>query len=524
MRLPKTRPLIVTAVLVALAFLAGRACHSSGPQDPGSATSAPSAEPTIWTCSMHPQVRLPEPGKCPICFMDLIPATSGDEDEEGPRTLRMSEGAMALAEIETAPVERRSVAHEVTMVGKVAFDETRLAYITSWVSGRLDRLFVDYTGVTVRADDHLVEIYSPTLYSAQQELLQAIATAKRLEGSSLDVLRNTSDQTVVSSREKLRLYGLSDGQIQEIVERGTPNEHVTIQAPIGGIVVHKNALEGMYVKEGTQIYTIADLSKVWVLLDAYESDLAWLRYGQDVEFSVEAYPGETFHGRVAFIDPLLDDRTRTVKIRLNVDNSDERLKPDMFVSATAQAVLTAHGKVVDENLAGKWMCPMHPEVIADGEDACTECGMDLVPAGELGFVTQPEDGESLVIPHTAPLVTGKRAVVYVRLPDREKPTFEGREIALGPPSWNWVAQALESTQALSQGDGLTQIDVPLLILATRVDQLVSTPAIRAAAARISGAQLHVYGREAAHEILRELDGVRLDALGRIDAFLDEAAR
>lgn len=438
MRLPNIRRLVVVMALVALGFVTGRACRPDARQGPSDGAPAPSAGPTIWTCSMHPQVKLPEPGKCPICFMDLIPAASGDaEDESGPSVLPMSESAMALAGIQTTAVERRNVAHEVDMVGKIALDETRLAYITSWVSGRLDRLFVDYTGVTVRAGDHLVEIYSPTLYSAQQELLQAIATAKRLEGSALDILRTTSDQTVISSRERLRLYGLSDDQILEIIERRVPNQHVTIRAPIGGVVVHKNALEGMYVDEGTQIYTIADLSKVWVLLEAYESDLAWLRYGQDVEFGVEAYPGEAFHGRVAFIDPLLDDRTRTVKIRLNVDNSDGRLKPDMFVSATAQAVLTAHGKVVDEDLAGKWMCPMHPEIVSDGPGECSECGMDLVAAVDLGFVAQTEDRGSLVIPDTAPLITGKRAVVYVRLPDRERPTFEGREIALGPRAGAW---------------------------------------------------------------------------------------
>jgi len=387
---------------------------------------------------MHPQIRLPEPGNCPICFMDLIPAASDEgDDDSGPRTLKMGKVAMALAEIETARVERRSVAREVEMVGKIAYDETRLAYITSWVAGRLDRLFVDYTGVTVRANDHMVEVYSPTLYSTQQELLQSLATAKKLEGSSLDIIRSTTDQTIASSMEKLRLYGLSDEQIAHVIESGVPDENVVILAPIGGIVVHKNALEGMYVKEGTEIYTIADLSKVWVLLDAYESDLLWLRYGQDVEFSVEAYPSEHFHGRVAFIDPLLDDRTRTVKIRLNVDNSDGRLKPDMFVSATAQAFLTAHGKVVDKNLADKWMCPMHPEVISDDPGECGECGMDLVAASELGFVVQPESEQSLVIPHTAPLITGKRAVVYVRLPDQDRPTFEGREIALGPRAGDW---------------------------------------------------------------------------------------
>ena len=432
------RAVVAALFVLVLGFVAGRSCRPEAPRETAPVDGTPSAQATVWTCSMHPQVRLPAPGKCPICFMDLIPATSGGDDEDvDSRVLRMSESAMALAEIETALVERRVVAHEVDMVGKIAFDETRVATITSWVSGRLDRLFVDYTGVSVRANDHLVEIYSPTLYSAQQELLQAIATAKKLEGSSLDVLRTTSDRTVVSAREKLRLYGISDDQILEITERGTPDRHVTIRAPIGGVVVHKNALEGMYVDEGSQIYTIADLSKVWVLLEAYESDLPWLRYGQDVEFAVQAYPGEKFHGRIAFIDPVLDDRTRTVKIRLNVDNSGGRLKPEMFVSATAQAVLTTHGRVVDEDLAGKWMCPMHPEVVADGPAECTECGMDLVAASELGFVAQPDQGGSLVIPHTAPLVTGKRGIVYVRLPDREKPTFEGREIALGPRAGEW---------------------------------------------------------------------------------------
>lgn len=434
----KIRTPIVVATLVAVSFVAGRACQSAAPKDSPTPDTGSAVQDSSWTCAMHTQVRLPESGQCPICFMDLIPSNGGrEQDDLGPRVLEMSAGAVKLAEISTAKVERRTVAHEIDMVGKIAFDETRLAYITSWVPGRLDRLYVDYTGVTVRAGDHLVEIYSPTLYSAQQELLQAIATAKKLEGSSLDILRATSDQTVVSSREKLRLYGLSDDQILEIIERRVPNEHITIRAPIGGVVVHKNVREGMYVDEGSQIYSIADLSKVWVLLDAYESDLAWIRFGQDVEFGVEAYPGEAFHGRVAFIDPLLDDQTRTVKIRLNVDNSDGRLKPEMFVSATAQAVLTAHGKVVDEDLAGKWMCPMHPEVISDGPEECFECGMDLVAAGALGFVAQPERGGSLVIPDTAPLITGKRAVVYVQLPDREQPTFEGREIALGPRAGKW---------------------------------------------------------------------------------------
>lgn len=447
MQMSKTTYVVITAVLVGASYLLGRVMsngsEAGGPHEhaknSGELAGETSKAQEIWTCSMHPQVRLPEPGQCPICGMDLIPASSGGDADEGlgPRALQMSANAMALADIQTASVERHSVAHEVRMVGKIAFDETRLAYLTSWVSGRLDRLYVDYTGVTVRAEDHLAEIYSPTLYSAQQELLQSIATSKRLAGGSLDIIRSTSDLTVISAKEKLRLYGLSEEQIDALVKIGKPETHVTMMAPFGGVVVHKNAVEGMYVKEGDRIYTIADLSKVWVLLDAYESDLAWLRYGQDVEFQVAAFPGENFHGRVAFINPLLNDRTRTVKVRLNVDNSDGRLKPDMFVSATAQAVLTAHGRVVDRDLAGKYMCPMHPEVISDAEGFCSECGMALVAAAELGFATEGKALSSLVIPSTAPLITGRRAVVYVKLRGKERPTFEGREIALGPRAGDW---------------------------------------------------------------------------------------
>ena len=167
------RKLVLSLGLLVLAFLAGRQLSPGNKHSHVEHASEAPAAPTVWICSMHPQVRLPENSQCPICFMDLIPATDDGEDL-GPRTIAISESAMALAEIVTHAVERRSVAREIDMVGKIAFDETRVASITSWVAGRLDRLFVDYTGVTVRKGDHLVEIYSPVLYTAQQELLQAI--------------------------------------------------------------------------------------------------------------------------------------------------------------------------------------------------------------------------------------------------------------------------------------------------------------------------------------------------------------
>ncbi len=385
-------------------------------------------KPEFYTCSMHPQIKQPNPGKCPLCSMDLVPVFKGQGATDGPRELTMSPNAIKLAEVRSAEVERKFVTAEVRMVGKVKYDESKLAYITAWVPGRLDRLFVDYTGVSVKTGDHLVELYSPELLQAQEELISALTTASDLSQSQSDYLRVRRETNIASAREKLRLWGLSNEQITQIENRGKGSDHITINSPISGVVVHKNAVEGMYVQTGTQIYTIADLSEVWVKLDAYESDLPWLHYGQEVEFSTEAYPGEVFTGQVAFIDPILDPKTRTVKIRVNLPNPDGKLKPDMFVRAIVKSQVATGGRVMDAGLAGKWISPMHPEIIEDDPGQCDICGMDLVSAESLGYVAAETDRAPLVIPASAPLVTGRRAVVYV---DHGEGRFEGREITLG---------------------------------------------------------------------------------------------
>ncbi len=397
-----------------------------------SATTKSQPAATMWTCAMHPQIRLPKPGKCPICGMTLIPLAQGG-GEESERMLVMSPAAKALAAIETAPVERKFVAAEVRMVGKVDYDETRVDYITAWVAGRIDRLYVDYTGVPVKKGEHMVYLYSPELYAAQEELLQAIQAVKELKNSKLAIMRETGAATVDAARERLRLWGLTSEQVAAIEERGKPSDHMTIYAPSGGIVVHKSGFEGMYVKTGTRIYTIVDLTRVWVKLDAYESDLVWVRYGQQVEVVTEDYPGRRFVGSVAFIDPVLNAKTRTAKVRLNVDNSDGMLKPEMFVHAVVRPMLTEGGEVMAPRLAGKWMCPMHPEILKDETGTCDICGMPLVRTESLGFAPSSQGAKPpVVIPVTAPLVTGTRAVVYVEVPGRDKPTFEGREVVLGP--------------------------------------------------------------------------------------------
>ena len=390
-------------------------------------------ETTRWTCSMHPEINLLKPGSCPKCGMALIPRLDDGGPQDLPR-LSISASAAKLMDIEVVPVERRFVTASIRMVGKVDYDETRLATITAWIPGRLDRLFVDYTGVPVRKGDHLVSLYSPELLSGQVELLQAVKAVAALQGSESTLLRQSTAATLEATREKLSLWGLTDEQVAEIEMRGTASDHTTIYASAGGIVVHKNAVEGMYVKEGTRIYTIADLSTVWIKLDAYESDLEWLRYGQPVEFSTVSYPGDVFEGTIAFIDPVLDGKTRTVKVRVNVPNADGRLKPDMFVTAVVHAQVAAGGKVMDAALSGKWICPMHPDIIKETAGACDLCEMPLVTTESLGYVgdTLAQQQAPLVIPASAALRTGTRAVVYVKDPEAERPTFSGREVTLGP--------------------------------------------------------------------------------------------
>ncbi len=390
----------------------------------------------IWTCSMHPHIRQPKPGQCPLCGMDLIPATSGEE-QSGLTELKLSEYAIKLAEIQVEKVKYKYVEHEIPLVGKVEFDETKVGTISSWIPGRIDKLYVDYTGITVKKGDHLVSLYSPELIIAQQELIQASKNLKRYQNSQSSI-RKMASQTLTIVKKKLSLWGLKQSQIDRIENKGKIEDHLTIYSPMKGIVIHKNAVEGMYVKTGTKIYTIADLSKVWIKLDVYESDLSWIRYGQSVEFETESYPGKTFTGKISFIDPVLNAKTRTVKLRVNVSNQDFKLKPGMFVRATIKSRLTKSGKVMDPDLIGKWISPMHPEIVKDKPGNCDVCGMKLVKAESLGYASIDEDEKDapLVIPVSAALITGKRSIVYISKPGK-KGVFEGREVVLGPRAGNY---------------------------------------------------------------------------------------
>lgn len=422
---------IAAALIIGIvSFIVGKGM--GGPQvssNDGDHSQHAQKEATVWTCSMHPQIKLPKPGKCPICAMDLIPLKPGEE--LGEREIKLSKTAEKLANIEAMPVIRKEFYFPVQMVGKISLDETRSKKITSRYAGRLDRLFVDYTGVQVKKGEHLFEIYSPQLITAQEELLQSLESAKAMKNSTVDAIRRSSEKAVEASRDKLRLWGLTDKQIKNFEDTKVITDHVTTYSPMEGVVTKKHVDQGSYVKEGSVIYSIANLDYLWVELDAYESDLQWLHYAQEVAFTTEAWPGEEFKGRVSFIHPILNNKTRTVKVRVNVDNKDRRLKPDMFVRAEVRVNINAAGQVIDKALAGKWISPMHPEIVSDKPGPCIVCGMDLVPAEEYGFVSKETNTENpLLIPSSAPLITGKRAVVYLKSRSKEG-VYTGRTITLG---------------------------------------------------------------------------------------------
>jgi len=426
--------LIIIGVIIGVVFFG--IFSSKLNHQPGVPTEVKEKAIKFWTCSMHPQIKMPEKGLCPICGMDLIPVMEEDDsdDDNGMVSLRLNQKGRQLAEIETAEVKYKEVFNEVRLVGKVDYDETRLSYISAWVAGRIDRLFVDFTGIKVRKGDHLIKLYSPELVATQEEYIQAIKNLEETKESQLSVIRDTSLSTLNSAKEKLRLYGIDDKQVDEIAKRGTPQEHLTINSPVTGTVIHKNGYEGMYVKTGDKIYSIADLSKVWLFLEAYESDIQWLHYGQTVSVEAESYPGEIFQGKIAFIEPFVNEKTRTIKLRVNVDNKGEKLKPGMFVRTTIKATLGEGGKIYEEDLVGKWICPMHPDVIKGHSSTCDICGMNLIKTSEFGFSDQPtQSKKSLVIPKTAPLITGKRAIVYVEIPTAKQSVnrYEGREVVLG---------------------------------------------------------------------------------------------
>jgi Cu(I)/Ag(I) efflux system membrane fusion protein len=323
-------------------------------------------------------------------------------------------------ELQTATVERRPAQAERRFLGKFVYDETRLHDVAVRVEGQLERLFVNYSGAPVRKGEPLAEIYSPDFYTAARDVLIARSAAN-------------DPVALEAARHKLHLLNVTEAQVEAILESGQAAENFTLHSPVAGVITQLDQRQGSWIMKGQRVAQVADITSLWVLLDAYESDLALIHHGQQAQLDVPAFPGRSFAGSVAYVAPELEERTRTVKVRLNVPNPDGRLRPGMFAHALLQIPLTATGEAYGPELAGRFICPMHPEIIGASAEPCPICNMALEPASARDAIHPQTDVTlPLVIPATAPLITGRRAVVYVQLPDQERPTFEGRNITLGP--------------------------------------------------------------------------------------------
>ncbi len=364
--------IIYIGVAVVLGLLAGYlifGTSSEGTTQDEHDHSEEIASNQMWTCSMHPQIMQPEPGDCPICGMDLIPAETGADGLMADQ-FKMTDNAMALANIQTSIVGQGEIGNNILKLsGKIKANEESNAVQVTYFGGRIEQLYVNSTGERVGAGQRLATIYSPELVAAQQELLTASS------------LKESQPELYKAVRNKLKLWKLSQKQINAIESAGKVQEYFPVFATVSGTVTQKMVEEGDYVKQGQPLYKIANLNTVWAEFDAYENQIASLKVGQTIKVTTNAYRNEVFDAKVSFIDPLLNSATRTIVVRAVLNNKNDLFKPGMFVE----------GKI-------------------EG--------------------TQENTTNKITVPATAVMWTGERSVVYVKTNPNEA-VFEMREVLLG---------------------------------------------------------------------------------------------
>src|SRR5665647_124074 len=366
----RRQTIFLSITLIVGIFLGWVFFHSSPAKEENHDHAAETSKETIWTCAMHPQIRMHEPGKCPICGMKLIPLNQGGVTID-PDAIRMTPEAAQLANVLTSKVSKQSPVKELRLYGKVQADERLLQSQVSYLPGRIEKLLVNFTGEVVRKGQTLAVIYSPDLVTAQQELLETAAT------------KGTQPALYEATKDKLRQWKLTEKQIEAIETSGKVKTEFEVFASATGIVSARRVNTGDYISPGSVLFDIADLSHVWIMFDAYESDLPYLTMGQKVTYTIQALPGTSYSGKITFIDPVLDPNTRIARVRIEINDPGGKLKPEMFATGIVQANLK-------------------------------------------------EYKDKLVIPRTAVLWTGKRSVVYVKQAKTTEPIFKIREIELGP--------------------------------------------------------------------------------------------
>ncbi|TPE43015.1 efflux RND transporter periplasmic adaptor subunit [Pontibacter mangrovi] len=418
---------LVTYLLIALGgLLVGWLIFGGRAAEESHSHAAETAGVTEYTCSMHPQIRQNEPGKCPICGMDLIPvtATGNKTAQASPYVLEMSAEAVALANIQTTPVQAADAASELMLTGTIQQNEKAVSSITAKFPGRIEQLYVNFTGQEVRKGERLASVYSPELVTAQRELQEA-AKAK-------DIMPELYE----AAKAKLRLWNLSSKQIQQIESTRKALTSFDIYADVSGVVTGRMVAVGDYVSTGSVLFEVSNLSSVWVVLDAYETDLSRVQEGAMVDFTVPAIPGQEYSAKVQFVTPVLDAGTRAVQVRAEVANPDRQLKPGMFVNARIKS------------------------------------------SAKTAKATK-----GLAVPRTAVLWTGKRSVVYVKAIDHETPAFEMREVTLGPSLGDtYLIQSglQEGEQVVTNGvfavDGAAQLSGNYSMMSSPENKQMKVPA------------------------------------------------
>jgi Cu(I)/Ag(I) efflux system membrane fusion protein len=327
----------------------GQATHADGQNNAN--------RKTVYTCPMHHQIIRNSPGDCPICGMTLVKKEVGGAaapeagkpgekgmgnmsstpgmtpQEQALKTVTLDPRERMLANVATTEAREEPISQEVDTVGKIAVDEKNIRKVSSWYAGRIERLAVNFTGQYVRKGQEIFTIYSPDMVTAQKEYLIAKASAARLKSSGFPDIASGSEGVLDAARTRMKLWGLTGAQIRRLDKTGQVNNTVAVYSPVSGTVTDIKAREGDYVTEGGEVFTVADLSRVWMEAEVYEYEFSKVSLGSRVEVTAEAYPGRVFRGTVSFIDPSVNPESRTVRVRVDMPNGNGMLKPEMFVTA-----------------------------------------------------------------------------------------------------------------------------------------------------------------------------------------------